>query len=267
MRSCEKWSLTPAGTTVFRWYLLAVAVLFWGLVFTCYLLVPRENHFGFLSHSFSYLGGFDACHNPRYWWLFSVAMTFWGLATVPVVFYIYRHFAPISRWAAIVGALLLLVGCVGIILVGVIPTGHSDVIGGFNWGRHHRRAGLLTATAFGTGAFWHEIMLFVDGFSDRKLGNHGYWRFVWLYAFWWTMAFLATYYLTAWMFVYERMKTEAAAAGRQLQGSWTEALNTRYSIPLWENLMIITLFIFLTWFPLILPGKQTPAPAEPDRDG
>ena len=104
---------------------------------------------------------------PYYWWLFSVAMTFWGLATVPVVFYIYRHFAPISRWAAIIGALLLLVGCAGIILVGVIPTGHSDVIDGFNWGRAPRRAGLLTAFAFGIGAFRLDLAVF--GFKGLHL--------------------------------------------------------------------------------------------------
>lgn len=256
-------SLSPAaGGWAIRGYLLVEALVFWGTVGFCYWLVPRENNFAFLSHSFSYLGGFDACHNPRWWWVFSIAMAFWGIATVPVVLYIYHRFAPISRWAARTGAIILLIGCLGIVLVGVIPTGHSTVPGGFDWILAHRRAGLLTATGFGVGVFWFEIMLFVDGFTRKRLGQHGYWRYVWPYAFWWTMIFLTTYYLVSWMFVYERMKTEAAAAGRALQGSWTEALNTRYSIPLWENIMIITLFVFLVWLPLALP-REIPGEQEP----
>jgi hypothetical protein len=213
-----------------------------------------------MSHSFSYLGGFDACHNPAWWWVFSIAMTFWGLATVPVVLYMYRRFAVVRRRSARIGALILLLGCLGIILVGVIPTGHGGPESTFDWGRAHRRAGLLVAIAFGIGIFWHEILLFVDGFTRRKLGTSGYWRYVWPYTFWWGMAFLATYFLVKWMFVYERMKLEAAAAGTVLRGSWTEALDSWYSIPFWETVMIVTLYIFLVWLPLALP-KEVPKEA------
>ncbi len=238
-----------------RRYLAVEALIFWGLIVLCWSLIPRANQFGIMTHSFSYLGGFDSCHNPRWWWVFSIAMTFWGAATVPTVFYMYRRFARVHVRSAGIGAAILLIGCVGIALVGLIPTGHSAVIGGFNWGRAHRAAGLTVAIAFGIGIFWHEILLFIDGFTRKTLGVHGYWRYVRPYTFWWVMAFLATYFLTAWVFVYERMKVEAAATGRHLEGSWTEALNTWYSIPFWETVMIVTLYIFLAWLPLVLPNE------------
>ena len=51
------------------------------------------------------------------------------------------------------------------------------------------------------------------------------------------------------------MKAEAAASGGHIGSSWAEGLHTCYSFPLWENVVIYTLFIFLIWFALALPSE------------
>ena len=71
--------------------------------------------------------------------------------------------------------------------------------------------------------------------------------------------FTAIYFLVRWIFVYEDMKRAAAAAGTRLLGSWSEALHTWYSIPMWETLMVCMLYVFLTWFVLVVPGEVSPS--------
>jgi len=190
--------------------------------------------------------------------VFSIAMTFWGLATVPVVAYLYRRIATISRWGAEAGAFDLLVGCMGIILTGLFPTGTGLVFANLDWGRIHRGVGVLVMAGFGFGVAWYEILLIKDWYCVKWRGTNSCFthkKFVLPYAVWWTIAGLATYFLVKWVFVYDKMKIAAAAAGKPLQSSWTEALNTRYSMPLWENLMLCTLYIFLVWFALSAPNE------------
>ncbi|HPO12711.1 MAG TPA: hypothetical protein PLI09_04640 [Candidatus Hydrogenedentes bacterium] len=253
MRTWIRYSTGNFQPSDLKRYFVFMTVVFWGLIAAAYLSYPRENHFTIMTHSFSYLGSFDPEHNPKWWPIFSVAMTFWGLSTVPLVFYLCRRFSAISRPAARIGASQLLLGCLGIILVGVIPTGHGIFIGTWDWGLAHRNAGLMVAITFNLGIFLHEILLFIDKFTRRHLGRYGYWRFVWPYTFWWSIVFLAAYFLTKWVFVYEDMKKAAAVAGRTLEGSWSEALNTRYSIPLWENILVVTLFVFMIWLVARIP--------------
>lgn len=65
----------------------------------------------------------------------------------------------------------------------------------------------------------------------------------------------AAYYLISWEFIYADMKSKAALAGVRIGSSWSEALNTRYSFPLWENVVIYTFYVFFAWFMLVLPNK------------
>ena len=241
-----------------RCYVAVKAVLFWGLILLSWALFPSQNQFSIMTHSFSYLGSFEPFHNPKWWWVFTIAMVLWGVALVPLVLYIHRRFSHVSRWGAALAALLLLAGCLGLILVGAIPSVHMRFAGRQSWAGIHRDAGLLVVIAFCAGIFAHELLLFRDGFTRKRLGKHGYWRFFWPYLVWWTLAITAADFLLRWMFVYEDMKRAAATAGRQLLGSWSEALHTPYSTPMWETIMICTLYVFLAWFVLVVPHELSP---------
>ena len=250
-------------TVELRRYIALKAAIFWGLILLSWALFPSQNQFSIMTHSFSYLGSFETIHNPRWWWIFTIAMVLWGVALVPLVLYLHRRFSHVSRWGAAFAALLLLAGCLGLVLVGTIPSVNLRFVGRQSWAGIHRDAGLLVAIAFSAGIFAHELLLFRDGFTRKRLGKHGYWRFFWPYLVWWTLAFTAAYFLIRWMFVYEDMKRAAAATGRQLLGTWSEALHTWYSIPMWETIMICALYIFLAWFVLVVPYEVS-VPAEND---
>jgi hypothetical protein len=63
-------------------------------------------------------------------------------------------------------------------------------------------------------------------------------------------------FLIRWEFIYRERRAEAEAAGRAIGSSWSEAMNTPYSFPLWDNLFVYTLFIYLAWTALALSSKR-----------
>ena len=241
-----------------RGYLFFEALLFWGLIAHCWIIYPAENHYSIMTHTFSFLGSFESKHNPGGWWLFSIAMVFWGSATAPVVLYLYRRFATISKWGARAGAFLMLMGCTGIVLVALFPDVPGNVIGDWRSTDIHEKASILIAAGFLLGISWYGVLLLKDRFFPGPGGggscfNHG--RLLWPYLFWGIVVGVATYFQIRWEFVYAEMKAAAAASGAHIGSHWSEALNTCYSFPLWENVVIYTLFIFLVWLPLAVPDE------------
>ena len=82
--------------------------------------------------------------------------------------------------------------------------------------------------------------------------------FLWLLAgtlFWLAVTGTGVCNQVIWGMRYEEMKKTAAATGAQIRSSWGESLNTVWAFPLWENLVIYTLFIFLAWFTLAMPNE------------
>ena len=255
LRRCVNGDFQPSEL---RAYLAFEALFFWGLILVCWIIYPKENKYSIMTHTFSFLGCFESKHNPNGWWLFSVAMVFWGSATAPVVVYLYRRFATVSTWGARAGALLLLAGCAGVVLVGLFPDAHGRVIGDFEWTDIHEKAAILIAGGYILGIACHGLLLLADRLSRGPFGrsssfNHR--KLAWPYLFWATMLAVAVYFQVKWEFVYGAMKETAAASGERIGSHWGEALNTRYSFPLWENLVIYTLFIFLVWFALATPHE------------
>jgi len=237
-----------------RGYLLLKSTVFWGVIGLCWLAYPEENRYSILSHTFSFLGSSDTKHNPQWWWLFSVAMLFWAVAMFPLIAYIRHRFAMISPRGAKVGAFFFGLGSVGIALVAIFPDVSGTIFGSVRWTKVHTNAAILVAIGFGLGIFWHAGLLLRDRFfrDPHPAFQHG--RMLWPYLFWLSIVGVGVYYQVAWAFMYARLKAEAAAAGTKIGSSWSESLHTRYGFPLWENLVIYALFVFLVWFTLLLPA-------------
>jgi len=236
-----------------RQYCLFEVGLFWGIIFLCWLAYPAENHYSIMTHTFSFLGSWEAKHNPEWWWLFTAAMLFWASATVPLTLYVHQRFKVISAWGASAGALLLLVGCAGTAMVACFPDAGGLFAGELRWTDIHEKAAITVAVGFVLGIPWHGVLLLRDRFLGGDNGfNHR--RLLWPYLFWLTITGVAVFFQTRWAVLYTEMKTVAAASGEHIGSSWAEALNTRYSFPLWENVVIYTLFAFLIWFALALPN-------------
>lgn len=238
------------------------AVTFWTLIFLAWLSYPAENHYSIMSHTFSFLGSWSEEHNPRWWWIFSIAMVFWGVATIPLILFAYKRFQLVSRWAAAVGAILMLLGCLGVIVVGLVPDARDPFMGTMRWTDIHEKAAVLVAAGFTLGILWHAGMIIRDRFTDRHfLHAHGYHTraFLWPFLIWTTVVAIAVGNQIRWGMMYEARKTAALQSGDKIGSSWGESLNTVYAFPLWENVVIYTLFAVLVWFMVVVhePGNNS----------
>lgn len=241
-----------------RGYLIFEALVFWGLIFVCWVIYPKENKYSIMTHTFSFLGSFNGNHNPSGWWLFTAAMVFWGSATVPLALYLYRRFAAISRWGARLGLSLMLAGCAGVALVGIFPDAHGEVIGDVRWTDIHEKVAVLIAAGFGLSIPWYGLLLLKDRFSRMPFGGGSRFdhrKLAWPYLFWFSIVGVVAYFQIKWEFVYAEMRAVAQASGERIGSHWSEALNTRYSFPLWENVAIYALFVFLVWLSLSVPNE------------
>ncbi len=238
---------------VLQRYLAVVGGIYWCLIFACWRLFP-EHKFSIMSHTYSALGSYDQSNNPQWWWLFSVAMTSWGVVMIPVVFYNFRRLAVISAGAAGMGALFMMLGGIGISLVGIFPDA-----GGVTFGNHeirevHKYVALAGAGGYLLSALWFGGMLVYDVLVTGN-GDFDYKWIIPPYVILGSVFGTGVHYLLQWESVYGKLKAAAIAAGQPVPGHFGAALNTRYSFPLWENLTIWSLFIFIVWFALALPEE------------
>lgn len=243
-------------------YLLGMSLVFWGLVYFCWRLYPAENQFSIMTHFFSFLGSFDEKHNPQGWWLFSIALIFLGIAHIPLTIFFYRRFSVISKHGAALGALLFLLGSVGMILVAFFPESRRHFWDDLSFGVIHIRIAGFSAMVFGLGIFWHGLLL-IKGwfFMTENTASHSfhYQRLVWPYAFWMLMFLLTAWHLIQRHFMYMVLR-KAIAAGDAPSVHYFKAFSdSRFSLFLWENIIIYTWFIFLIWFSLALP-RELPGP-------
>jgi hypothetical protein len=238
-------------------YLAFESVFFWSVIFISWIAYPKEHKYSILTHTFSFLGSFEPKHNPDTWWIFSIAMFFWGMASVPMVLYIYRRFATISTRGARIGAGFFLLGCTGIALIAIFPDAHGKVIGNWEYTHIHMKAALCVAVGYVFGIPWYAGLLLKDRFwgvgrEGKSRFEHG--KFLWPYLIWTSMVVTAAYFLIRWNAVYAAKKAAAVAAGQSIGSPWSESMGTIYAFPLWEHLVIYTLFIFLVWFIVLLPA-------------
>jgi len=238
-----------------RRYLVSEALIFWGLILLCRLLYPAENRFSIMTHTFSFLGSFDAKHNPRFWFLFTIALVFWGLFTVPLVLFLHRRLRGSSPWAVWPGTLLLLEGCLGMVLVGIFPDAHGKVVGDLMHTHVHQDVALMAFAGYGLGIPWMGALLLKDQIRWIPWGGRRLFQWrksIFPFAFYIVIFSIALYFQLKWEVVYSEMKANAQATGAKIGSHWSEALNTVYSFPLWENVLIYTMYTFMAWFPLTL---------------
>ncbi len=255
MTSILQGHFTPRSLRI---YVALEALCFYGLIFLCWRQFPVENAFSILTHTFSYLGSFNEDRNPHGWWLFCVAMTGWGFATIPLVRYIGRCLAPFEARQAHIATRLLVAGAIGIILVGLFPDARETLIGPIRWTSVHYVGALVLVVGFIVGVPWTAWVI-RRGIKAKHLDAHT--RQALQHARWPQRLFLAVSsvaltFLTAWIFVYEIRKAAAEEAGLLFGSPWQEAMNTPYSFPLWDNVFVHTLFIYLIWTALTLPPPR-----------
>jgi len=241
-----------------RIYLAAQALFFWGVIFVCWRLFPVENAFSILTHTFSYLGSFEPDRNPPAWWLFCIAMVFWGLSSVPVVRFIIRQVALASGKPLRGPVRMLLTGCGGIVLVGLFPDARGTILGPIRWTDLHYLGALFVVIGFVFGVPWFAARLFRAARSPEtsEPARTACRRACLPQLLFIAETTVALSVLICWEFIYWGRRVEAEAAGRTIGSSWSEAMNTPYSFPLWDNLFVYTLFVYLAWTALALSSES-----------
>ena len=243
-----------------RMYVAVEALFFWGTIFLCWQQFPAENKFSILTHTFSYLGSFNPDRNPAAWWLFTVAMVGWGLLSLPLLRYIARHLRSASPKPPEKAIALLYMGVVGIILVGLCPDAREPFFGtAIRWTDLHYIGAAVLVLGTTIGIPWTAVLVYHTAKNpqgDEKT-RRAYQRAQWPHTIYLIISGVALYFLLRWIFVYEKIKAAADAAGLEIGSPWQEAMNTPYSFPLWDNVYVQTLFIYFIWFALTLPPNNT----------
>lgn len=237
-----------------RIYLAVEALVFWGVIFLCWRRFPVENAFSIHTHTFSYLGSFEPDRNPPGWWLFSIAMVSWGMASVPVVLHNLRLLARANPRGLGVTRFLLLMGCSGIVLVGLFPDARGPVLGSVRWtDLHHIGAAVLVlGFLLGIPRFALSLRRAAHDTTLDAVVRRACWRARWPQAVFLSISGVALTLLVLWIFVYEQRRTVAEASGQIFGSPWMEAMHTPYSFPLWDNVFVQSLFIYLAWTALAL---------------
>lgn len=238
-----------------RRYVALKTAVFWGIIAACWVAYPDDHHYSIMSHTFSFLGSFSDDRNPQWWWLFTIAMVFWSVSMIPLVFYVHRRFVPVSRVGAAIGAGFFLLGSISIGLVGIFPDVSTPLIGELQWTEVHEKVAILVAIGFLLGIIWHAGLIAHSRFFARVPSGLRHRLFVAPYLIWSGTFATAAYFQISWDIQYRALKDTAAARGEKIGSSWAESLNTIYAFPLWENVVIYTLFLFVVWFVLILPHE------------
>ncbi len=257
MEACVQLAKGDFDRPVLWKYLAVVCGIYWALIFTCVALYP-DHKFNIMANTYSALGSADPPNNPRAWWLFSTAMVFWGIVMIPVVFYNYRRMAAISPWAAAIGGFLMMLGGCGISLVGFFPDVNGTTFGGYEVREIHKYVALIGAGGYILSNIWFGFMLLADGLSNAFSDGYSDFNHKWFippYLVWGGVFGTGLYFQIKWESVYAGLKAAAIAAGQPVPGHFGGALNTIYSFPLWENLVIYSLFFFIVWFALALPEE------------
>ncbi len=245
-------------STEIRWHLALLVLVFWGLVFCAWLGYPAEHKYSVTKKTLSALGSFDEHHNPEWFWLFSVAMVYCGLTMAPIILYIRRRVMAISELGARVGSVFFLVGCAAIILTGLFPDAHRDVIGNWEWRQIHVKVAVLIALAFSMGIFWHGGLLIRDKLTRKTFAEQGRLPYLKLIAPFLVClpVFVAVGMRIDWASVWVVVRGALGNTGSPATADLDVAFKGLRSYPLLEHLSIWALTIFVVWFAAVLPSES-----------
>ncbi len=111
-------------------YLPVVVLVFAALLAISIILFPseaaRHDHYSIFHDPISSLGHYDVTPG---WIPFSIALVWLGIGAIPLMPYAYARLNPICAKTAALGAFFAILGCLGIIGVGLFPDVHDPILG------------------------------------------------------------------------------------------------------------------------------------------
>ncbi len=254
LKRCLSGGHSPAEI---RWHLVILVAGYWGLVLCAWLGYPAENHFSVTTRMLSALGSFEDRYNPRWYWLFSIAMVYCGACMAPVMLYVRRRLLAVSAWGSSLGALFFLTGCAAIMLTGLFPYAHRNLMG-WQLARLHLEAAGLITVSFALGFVWHGLLLLKDRLARKTFGQQGvssYLRFLGPFLVCIPLM-IAVGCKIQWESVLAAIRAAANASGKDAVGNLAAAFSGMAHFPFLEHLAIWALTIFVVWFTIVLPHPE-----------
>jgi hypothetical membrane protein len=248
------------GRGELRGYILIQVLASTSLFFLAWLLYPPENHFSILTHTFSFLGSFEARHNPRGFVFFSVGLISLSLTLIPLILYRHRRLALVAKTVAVVASALLFVGCVGLMLVALFPDARQDFLKDLSYGRIHNKAALLAFAGLFGGLSMDGLIYAIDRLP-RWPGGKGGRKLIYRRIVAPTFLILATVVGAAFVFLSLWEVRYPVLRARDPSITHWPGIGL-YSFPLWEWLVMIGLlsaiYTLLLSLPNALPARGGP---------
>ncbi|CAL6031601.1 Conserved_hypothetical protein [Hexamita inflata] len=229
--------------------------LIWCIYGLSYFTYNTSNHYSVLSCTFSFLGSWDSNRNPTGWYWFTIGMVLSSLFEVPLVLYVHLRLVNVNKTLAQVGTGFWLVGIVSQFLVGCFSCSNSLLAGDVSFGDVHNNVASVTFVALLVGAPVYAALVGYDKpESCRKIGKGNILNHFYTDLFMIIVVFAictVVFFCVLWQIVYLVLKSKNPDMG----SSFNESMNTVFSFALWENVVIITLYIILWGFPFTLPTR------------
>ncbi|CAL6063548.1 Conserved_hypothetical protein [Hexamita inflata] len=244
--------LTPVQLLV---YSLVGFTVIWCIYGAAYYTYNLSNHYSIMSCTFSFLGSWDDDSNPIGWYWFTIGMCSSFFIEMPIIMYVYQRVKHINKKIALCGNIFWVLGVCAQFLVGCFPSSSTIIFGTTKFRDIHNPTATVTFSALLVGAPCYAALVGYDRpTSCKKIGkgnilNHRYTDICIGIVI--QIMIVALIILGLWQIVYPIMYAKDPTIG----SNWSAAMNTIWSFPLWENVIIITLYLYLIIFPFSLPHR------------
>ncbi len=215
-------------------HLPMMQIVFWTLLLIAYLLFPPELNYSMFERSISNLGSYTETQGATF---FSIAIIFFGISLFPIFLYFFYRFKKICKCAAYLGVFFGILGCIFIVLIGIVSDDPVDFFG-MDQARVHVYIAAIGILGIGLGMLTYVLPILKDTFFKR-----GHRQFP-------LLKLILTYSILIF-----------AILGMGI----AELIKAQYnydfpgpgflSFTFWEWMLLITFNIFLIFFSVFIPDK------------
>ncbi|CAL6011097.1 Conserved_hypothetical protein [Hexamita inflata] len=208
-----------------------------------------------MTATFSFLGSNEQNSNPNGWYWFSIGMFTSFFVEIPLIMYVYQRLRLVNFRLAKVSNGFWLTGVSSQFLIGVFRSSRDKVFGKIEFRKIHNIVAIICFLSLLVGAPCSAALVAYDkpksctNYGKKNLLNHRLTDICISLVM--LSLFLVVLFCVLWQIVYPILYKQDPTIG----SNWTAGMNTIWSFPLWENVCIITLYVYILWFPFMLPAR------------
>ncbi|CAL6077539.1 DUF998_domain-containing protein [Hexamita inflata] len=230
------------------------SIIGFGVIFLCIIIAramfPKVNDYSILHNTFSHLGSYTKDNNPHGWIFFSFSQIISFFVQIPLVSYIRYRVEHVNKIFGRVVTGTMYFGSTCQLLVGFFPATRTIMFGKVMVGAVHQVSAMLGFLIQIIGYYMMSVLITMDRYKCRKNNKKLNYMLVVMPVF----VLLATVTLgivalVTFDFIYRAHKKRDPSIG----SNWAESIDTFWSFPLWENIIIYVTYLYYIWLPFTLP--------------